>query len=176
MTRLAEAAARLATSPMANLADRLVARLSAHSTPEDDIAVCFRYLPTLARLELHLPARAEQLAGLRTRLRAWLASQHLANAEGHDLVVVVSEACSNAMEHAYHDGEAGHVDVVLTNHGQHVLAVITDHGNWRPEHVHDTDGGEGTLLMRALNASFSCDVGVEGTIVTMRLPMITTIT
>ncbi len=177
LTRLAEAAAGLATSPMANLADRLVARLSAHSTPEDDIAVaCFRYLPALARLELHLPARAEQLAGLRTQLRAWLASQHLADAEGHDLVVVVSEACSNAMEHAYHDGEAGHVDVVLTNHSPHVLAVITDHGNWRPEHVHDTDGGRGTLLMRALSASFSCDVGLDGTTVTMRLPMITTIT
>ena len=52
-----------------------------------------------------MPAEPAVAAGLRRRLRTWLARHGCSASRAADMVLAVSEACNNAIEHAYRDRE-----------------------------------------------------------------------
>ena len=65
-----------------------------------------------------------------------------------DLKTVVSEACNNAVEHAYRD-DHGSVHLAVDEDGSSLRATIRDRGRWRDRHV-DGDRGRGILIMESL--------------------------
>ena len=52
-------------------------------------------------LRIEVPAAAERLAEIRRRLAVWLEPIGVSDAGIADIVLVVNEACTNCIEHAY---------------------------------------------------------------------------
>jgi anti-sigma regulatory factor (Ser/Thr protein kinase) len=92
-----------------------------------------------------------QLTFFRFGLGRWLHSLQWPEAERKDIVLAVSEACTNSVEHAYTiDDEAGDVEVtarlVLGPDGRRVAIKVRDWGRWRSDRA---DPGHGLVLIQA---------------------------
>ena len=86
-------------------------------------------------------------------------------------LLAVGEACSNAIEHAYHDGPAGQVRIDIEENAEQSLEVaVRDFGRFRPRpETPDENRGRGTDLMRALATDFQRDPTPTGTTVRFRI-------
>jgi anti-sigma regulatory factor (Ser/Thr protein kinase) len=134
---------------------------------QDDVAaLAVRLVPLSSdRLALRLPAEPPVLAPLRRTLRQWLEVLGGAEAEVYDVLVAVTEAAANAIEHAY--GPADETfDVEASAVDEEVTIVVRDQGRWRPPRGHNR--GRGTLLMQELMDHFEVATSEEGTEVRMR--------
>ena len=104
---------------------------------------------------------------MRRRLRAWLAHRSVDSDEAAGVVLAVSEACNNAIEHAYRDNGGGPVKVSSGAAEGGVLRILVeDHGTWRDDAPSD-DRGRGIKLMEQLMHSTDIQTGLHGTRVTL---------
>jgi serine phosphatase RsbU (regulator of sigma subunit)/anti-sigma regulatory factor (Ser/Thr protein kinase) len=168
LERLCVEAAAAAGSPPDALLDGLLRALVPAKGGEDDVAALAVQLTPLSadRLALRLPAEPPVLASLRRTLRQWLEALGAGELEVYDVLVAVTEAAANAVEHAYGPVDASFdVEVTATDDGE-VLVVVRDQGRWRPPRGHNR--GRGTLLMQELMDDFEVKTGDEGTEVRMR--------
>lgn len=100
-------------------------------------------------LALRFPADAHEVAPVRHRLREWLQDSGFTEDEADDLVLAVSEAVNNSVEHAYPGPARGTVEVRADiGHDGAVHVDVTDHGHWRVPPPALTMRGRGLLLMR----------------------------
>jgi anti-sigma regulatory factor (Ser/Thr protein kinase)/GAF domain-containing protein len=137
-------------------------------SPDDDVALLLLSVD-LSRIsfEIELPADPAALRGMRLRLGAWLAKRGIDSGQAHDLVLAVSEACNNAIEHAYRDNGDGPVKVSLVRaEGGTLRIVVEDHGTWKDDPP-STDRGRGIELMEHLMHSTDIQTGLNGTRVTL---------
>jgi len=114
---------------------------------------------------VELPADPAALRGMRRRLRAWLANRGIdpEEATGAGVVLAVSEACNNAIEHGYRDDGGGPVKVSLTAAEGGVLRIVVeDHGTWRDDPP-SAERGRGIRLMEHLMDSTDIQTGLHGT-------------
>jgi anti-sigma regulatory factor (Ser/Thr protein kinase) len=136
--------------------------------PDDDVALLLLSVD-LARVsfDIELPAEPAALRGMRLRLGSWLARHGLDSGQTHDVVLAVSEACNNAVEHAYADNGAGPVKVSLAPAEAGTLRIVVeDHGTWR-DAAPSADRGRGIGLMERLMHSTDIQTGLHGTRVTL---------
>ena len=164
-----------ADQPAWTVADRLVAAASADGPVADDVVVaCFRYTPVLARLRRTVRASPERLAGVRADLRAWFEALAVPDDVGYRVLLATGEACANAVEHAYAragNGTTETLDVEVTHHGHHLTVQVRDHGIWRPPVGPAADRGRGTSIMAAVGNRFRRTSGIDGTTVTITVPL-----
>ena len=121
-------------------------------------------------LWLTVPARPGQLFGLRRALREWMAQVGIGEHDATAVQVAVGEATSNAVEHAYCDGEAGLVRLTAALGTDGVLSVqVIDAGRWRPPSEQTRHRGRGYVLMRATMDEVDVHMQPDGTTVEMRL-------
>jgi len=135
---------------------------------EDDIAVLIlqrRSASDIRDLDLVVPSVPTSLAEIRSAVRRWLRGVGASQDAVDDLLVVIGEACSNAIEHAYGPG-GGIVHVHLVHEPPEIVASIRDTGAWRPPR--GTNRGRGTSLMHALSDGAKIDHRPDGTTVTLR--------
>jgi anti-sigma regulatory factor (Ser/Thr protein kinase) len=90
----------------------------------------------------------------RQRVREWLIAWSWPADQFDDIVLAVSEAVSNAIEHAYVGQPPGMVEVrggvETTPDGQRWMTMIVrDHGRWRRPSRDDQNRRRGIPLMRA---------------------------
>jgi serine phosphatase RsbU (regulator of sigma subunit)/anti-sigma regulatory factor (Ser/Thr protein kinase) len=162
LTAAAQAAARLDNSP---LADGVYRALLDETPLEDDVALlAIETLPLGKTLELTLPARPHVLAGLRRTLARWLQAAGADENELFDLTLSVSEAATNAIEHAY-GARDDTFTVTGERDGRQITATVRDGGRWRTARA--PGGGRGLEIMRALVDSVDVNSDDDGTIVTM---------
>ena len=84
------------------LADRIFEEVAPQIGSKDDIALLIvRLLEVPQRLDIEVPSDPAGLIRIRRRLRTWLELRGLAEDECDDAILAVSEACNNAIEHAY---------------------------------------------------------------------------
>jgi anti-sigma regulatory factor (Ser/Thr protein kinase) len=102
---------------------------------------------------------------MRWELRGCLGAADLSLNETGDLVLAVSEAANNAVEHAL-DPREPFFDVSADIDGAAVTIVVQDHGQWRRP-TSDTGRGRGLPIMRAL-ADTTVTPRPHGTTVTIR--------
>lgn len=115
-----------------------------------------------------MPAVAEQLAEIRRRLADWLQPIGVSAAQVADIVLVVNEACTNCIEHAYRDVDAGAILVDASHeYGQIVIDVI-DQGAWKAPPTQPSTRGHGLPIMRAMSAGVDVKSSSEGTTVRLR--------
>jgi anti-sigma regulatory factor (Ser/Thr protein kinase) len=169
LTRLERAASALRDQPVEEICERVLADLRAGSDQTDDIVLVGLRLLPLASRRFHraFPARPEELRHMRAAIRSWLVEQGLDPADQYDLVLTVGEACSNAVEHAYHGQESGQVEVEIARGEGRLVARVRDFGRWRDPFV-DVNRGRGTGIIEALSEGVSVDTGPGGTTVTIR--------
>jgi DNA-binding response OmpR family regulator/anti-sigma regulatory factor (Ser/Thr protein kinase) len=167
LNRLAEAAAGKSNGSIAGLLDHVLAQVLGGANAEDDVAILAMRALRLdaSRLTLRLPAIRSSLSQLRQTLRRWLTEVGLRDEIAHEIVTASSEACANAIEHAYgpEDAtvsfEAGLIDNC-------VVVTVRDTGRWRePDPLHRSFG---LTLMRALMDVVNLESGPQGTTVQMQ--------
>ena len=79
-------------------------------------------------VRLTLPARPENVAVIRHVLGAFAEALQLPADLVEDMRLAVTEACTNVVRHAYHDGEPGPIDVVIRPSGNHLELIVSDRG------------------------------------------------
>ncbi|MEU8241636.1 SpoIIE family protein phosphatase [Actinoplanes missouriensis] len=155
------------TEHVEDLLDLLLGKASRHDR-RDDIALIALEATEHREFVLRLPAEPDRLTVLRRRLEDFLAAHAVPDDDAFDLVVAVSEAAANAIEHPLDPAEPVIVvEASLT--GDAVLVTIRDTGRWRPA----TDPGfrgRGLALIGALT-ELSVHRSPEGTAVTLRRPL-----
>ena len=124
-------------------------------------------------LRLVLPARAENVAVVRHAVSGLAEALEMAASQVADLKTVVTEACMNAVVHAY-DDEPGPIEVDAHEEEGALVVVVRDQGvGIRPRA--DTAGQSlkmGLPLIAALSTSFELSGGLgRGTVVTMRMTL-----
>ena len=160
-----------------HLADRLLAQVPPESGQDDVVVLLYRHHgPAVRRFTRSFPAAAGELAPTRQELRAWLAE---VSADGDfdadtvdRVILAVSEACSNAVEHGYRQNAAGTVHLSAMRDGNTLSVVVSDSGEWR-DPVTPTNRGRGLSIMSSVSDTFSLDTTEHGTIVRFSIELAT---
>jgi anti-sigma regulatory factor (Ser/Thr protein kinase)/putative methionine-R-sulfoxide reductase with GAF domain len=152
------------TQDLERLGDSLIGELLPEGPSEDDAALLLaRGLPLTDTLLTRLPADVESIPLMRRLLARWLHEAGATKAQAEDLALAASEACANAIEHAY--GPApGMLEVSgsISPSGE-ALVAVRDFGSWRPPR--GANRGRGLPLMERLTDSVDVVRGEDGTTV-----------
>ena len=117
-------------------------------------------------------ADATQLRAIRADLRRWLAPVGLCDDAVDDVVLAVSEAASNVVDHAYDPVlEHGTVDISMQAEGGSLRIDVVDHGRWRTPSVGPTGRGRGIAMMNRLVDAVLIHYDPQGTRVVLYYPL-----
>lgn len=134
--------------------------------PDDDVALLLARLePARMPFDLELPAQPDSLATIRRRLREWLARRGFARRDADEIILATSEACNNAIEHAYREA-GGVVRLRVEEEPELIRLTISDEGEWR-ENAANEQRGRGIQLMNGLMDVVELSRGLKGTSVTL---------
>jgi anti-sigma regulatory factor (Ser/Thr protein kinase) len=171
ISRAARVLDRTMKLPLGAVPAAVVHELAPAAGYDDDVAmVIYRHWP--AHLRIERQATADQLVDIRHRLAFWLRSAEVPDALAADVVLVVNEACTNCVEHAYRGHPVGTTVLQAKIADGEVRARVVDSGSWKTPAADPGNSGRGLVLMRALSDSMEIDSGPNGTAVdmTFRLP------
>lgn len=121
-------------------------------------------------LAMTMPADPALLTTTRKQLYTWLGDLGWPEESADDVVLAVSEAVSNAIEHAYPGRDRGSVhlsaEVAVARDGARVVVDVADHGYWRPAAA-DPYRHHGIKVMSDLMDRLELRSGPSGTTVTL---------
>jgi serine/threonine-protein kinase RsbW len=124
---------------------------------------------TASAIELVFPAHARYLSLARLGLAGVAPVARLDAAELADLKLAVTEACANAVRHAYPDGGSGDVRVTIEVVDGAVVVEIADSGrgiegdevaDWDPDELHEQ--GMGLAIIRSVVDEVEIDTPIGG--------------
>ena len=127
-------------------------------------------------LELRIAADGRAPGVARAALARWLTARNWPVEDGEDVVFAVSEAVSNAAEHAYSHGRSGvepgplvvvAVTELIDSDDRRAKIVVEDFGAWRSESADEGRRGHGLRMIAALMESWTVERGRSGTRITM---------
>jgi serine phosphatase RsbU (regulator of sigma subunit)/anti-sigma regulatory factor (Ser/Thr protein kinase) len=146
------------------LCDAMIDALVPAGAAQDDVALLVTRLVGFSDpLVLQVPADVESIPVIRRILGRWLMQVGAAPSEIDEITLACSEACANAVEHAYRPGPAA-VEVRATVSPEREAAVLVrDFGQWRSPRGHFR--GRGTKLMKGLMDRVQVTPGEGGTTV-----------
>ena len=166
LERLADVA-RLGALGAPTLADEICDALIEGRAQDDDVCVLtIHRIPNDVMFSRSFRAAPSELAGLREALREWLVERGAGDDVGRGVVLAVSEAATNAVEHAYGCDGAGIVTVMARLVGDRLDITVRDEGRWR-EGGSDADRGRGLAIMRAIVDEVTIERDDAGTVVRM---------
>jgi anti-anti-sigma factor len=174
LQRLAAAVTDRRSDPLEALVDGVLDDLVGGSGGDDDVAVvAVRLQP--APLRLDVPGEPLRLAEVRRAVRRWASAAGLPDDTIDDLLLTVTEATGNAVEHAYRDA-GGRVGVELSLDGAgDVVVSVTDTGSWRPPPADPGFRGRGLQIIATLARDVDLLPGDAGTtvrfVLTPRVPV-----
>ncbi|HEX4106482.1 MAG TPA: SpoIIE family protein phosphatase [Solirubrobacteraceae bacterium] len=132
----------------------------------DDVAIVALQLTAVPdELSLRVPAEPDVLAEVRRTLRRWLRDHGAGDHDVADITLAVSEACTNAVEHAYSPGPA-HFELHARERDGGFEIVVRDDGRWRSPRGHNRR--RGLTIIDTVMDSVQIDAGEQGTSVIMR--------
>ena len=167
LQRLAEAARRQPPGDP-RLADEICDALVGGETQEDDVCVLtLCRIPSETMFSHAFPASPAELAGLRDQLRGWLEDNGVPEDVERGVVLAVSEAAANAVEHGYDCDGAGLVTVLAQRMDGRLEISVRDEGAWQ-EPSSNTDRGRGLDIIRAIVEELSIGHEDGATVLRMR--------
>ena len=107
---------------------------------------------------------------MRRPLSVWLEAVGLDEHKTHDVVLAVSEAAANSVEHGYHFDSVGNVRVEAWASDGSLHVAVHDTGAWRAPRER-SERGRGRAIMEALMRDVGFETENGGTVVRMRLPL-----
>jgi PAS domain S-box-containing protein len=167
IARAARLLAGMAREPVERIADRIMTLMRPDGAYEDDVAVLL-YRHT-ARITIAFPPDAGELAGVRGRLRDWLAGQGLDALVIQDLLIAAGEACANGVEHGNRHGTGRDMRLTAACGGGELHMTVWDGGTWKPPDAEPNPyRGHGLAMIRAMMDDVGIETGPGGTTVSMR--------
>ncbi len=152
----------VAADPLKPIVETIAGVADVLGAGTDDVALLVvRVTGEPVAFEIELLAGPGELSAFRRRLQAWLASRSIDSAAAGEIVLAVSEACNNAIEHGYGDG-VGSVWVRVDDDGETLRASVRDRGRWR-EGPSGADRGRGIAIMEAVMDTATIETTAEGT-------------
>ena len=101
-------------------------------------------------VEVHIPSSLENLSVVRAMIRTYLQNHHIAEGDVVQLLSVVDELATNAIEHAYQN-KLGEVIINIEKDGSKVRLFVEDSGSgYDDKKVSKEEGGIGLILARKL--------------------------
>jgi anti-sigma regulatory factor (Ser/Thr protein kinase)/putative methionine-R-sulfoxide reductase with GAF domain len=154
-------------------AEEACATLAAELIPpeglQDDAAmVALQNIIVPERLRLRLPADPKVLTGVRRIIRRWLRDRGAQAEDIGRITLAVSEACANAIEHAYPPMPAA-FSVEGDVSGDEVTIAVRDAGRWRPPRGRNR--GRGLTIMESAMDEVRVTQERDGTAVVLRSRM-----
>jgi anti-sigma regulatory factor (Ser/Thr protein kinase)/putative methionine-R-sulfoxide reductase with GAF domain len=132
----------------------------------DDVAiVAVQNSPVPAALHLRLPAEPKTLAQVRRILRPWLRERGGGETDVAEVTIAVSEACANAIEHAYSPAPAT-FELHASGRNGEIVVTVRDEGQWRV--ARGENRGRGLAIIAAAMDDVQIDRTGRGTEVVMR--------
>jgi anti-sigma regulatory factor (Ser/Thr protein kinase)/putative methionine-R-sulfoxide reductase with GAF domain len=132
----------------------------------DDVAiVALHSSPVPDELHLRLPAQPKTLAQVRRILRRWLVERGADEGDVAEVTIAVSEACANAIEHAYPPAPASFQLDAWGRSGE-ITVAVRDTGQWRAPRGQNR--GRGLSIIVAAMDDVQIDRMENGTEVVMR--------
>ncbi len=169
--RVAEVVAETAALPVESVADEILRRLAPEAGYDDDVAIVVYRCPPSALL-IDDDAVPRRLSDVRRRLAAWLRANDIGEPLANDIVLVVNEACSNCVEHAYRGQDPGRMRVEAEVRDGQIRTCVVDSGSWKTPPADPGTRGRGLFLMRTVSHGVDVRGTEDGTSVEMsfRLP------
>jgi PAS domain S-box-containing protein len=176
LTRLVDAVRASRHAPVDQLPGLLIDVLFADYEQRDDVAMICAEVVSESPAHFHrrLDADPTELRSARRALAHWVmpastgdgaaVSQETAS----DVVLAVSEALANAIEHG--GGGPQSIDLDVSRDGGMLHAVVRDRGAWRPS-SDDPVRGRGLQIMRRLAEDLAVETDDDGTTVTLTLTL-----
>ena len=130
--------------------------------PTDDVALLLGSLGPVRAFSLELPARPDVLGVVRGRLRAWLRRDGFDDGTVAEIILAVSEACNNVIEHAYNGDGPGPLLLRVEAGDGGVRVEIADRGRWLAPEPSD-ERGRGIHLMNGLMDRVEIETSADGT-------------
>ncbi len=147
------------------LCRRAVERLVPVGGLRDDVAIVAIQNGVIDdELDLHLPADPKILAEIRLVLRRWLRHHGANGSQTLEITLAVSEACTNAIEHAYSPAPAEFTLRATATDGR-MTFVVSDAGRWRAPRGQDR--GRGLTIIRAAMDEVEVNSSETGTEIVM---------
>jgi anti-sigma regulatory factor (Ser/Thr protein kinase) len=166
INRVAEVVTDTAKWPVEEVADEVLRRLAPESGFDDDVAiVVYRRAPST--LVVDDEASPHRLSHVRHRLAAWLHANGISEPLSNDIVLVVNEACSNCVEHAYRGTHAERMRIEAHARGDHVRICVADSGSWKTPPADPGTRGRGLALIRTVSDHVKVEGTDEGTTIEM---------
>jgi anti-sigma regulatory factor (Ser/Thr protein kinase) len=155
----------MAAHPSATSEAVLASIAEAIGAPSDDVALLLASVDPVLAIDVELPSEPGMLPGFRRRFRGWLARRGFDTAEAGEIVLAISEACNNAIEHGY-AGREGTIQLAAAIEDDMLHVEIADHGAWHVSEPNE-ERGRGILLMRSLMHEVEIETTTRGTRVTL---------
>jgi anti-sigma regulatory factor (Ser/Thr protein kinase) len=144
----------------------IIERLTEGIEVPDDIAVlAVRTVGLHELMEVDVPAEAVQLATVRHLIRRWVAAHGGTDDDCAAFAIAVTEACANAVEHAYGPGDANIRLRAALGSGE-ATVTISDRGDWREPRGENR--GRGIPVMKEFMDDVAIETGDRGTTVELR--------
>ena len=119
---------------------------------------------TVGPLERTWQAQAAVLSAVRRAVREWGGLAGLADEVVEDLELLVTEAASNSVEHAYRNGEPGVFELsMLLGPDGAVRVRVRDFGRWHPPPADPGYRGRGLAVIDTLGRDVALHAGPTGT-------------
>ena len=118
-------------------------------------------------VRLTFPAKADYLLLARLALSGVVRHLRLEDEQLADLKLAVTEACGNAVRHAY-DGEAGPVGLAFVVSDDRLVMIVEDQGEGMDGEVPDEpasaplEGGMGMTIIRTIVDELEVEPGADG--------------
>jgi anti-sigma regulatory factor (Ser/Thr protein kinase)/putative methionine-R-sulfoxide reductase with GAF domain len=154
-----------ADSEPESVSSRLLEELVAGGPATDDAALLVVAIESLSDpFVMKLPVDPESIPVMRRVLGRWLDTAGASRMEVDEITLACSEACANAVEHAYGPGGTDYeVEVASVDDG--ISVAVRDAGQWREPR--GTNRGRGMMLMEGLMDSVEVGRSATGTMVRM---------
>ena len=152
------------------VADAMLGELAPAAGYDDDVAMVI-YRHELVPLRIESEASADNLAGVRRRLAGWLRAADVPDELAADIVLVISEACTNSVEHAYRGHSVGTMLVEVEAVDGEIHARVGDWGSWKTPAAQPRNGGRGLPLIRAISDSVELQCTAAGTTIDFRFQL-----
>ncbi|WP_427169323.1 ATP-binding protein [Fusobacterium nucleatum] len=116
------------------------------------------------RIKIFIPSFLGSLSTVRAMVRVYLKEHNIGELDEIQILSVVDELTTNAVEHAY-GYDKGEIEIVLNYYKETIFLTVEDFGKGYNENLDSKeDGGFGLLIARKLVDKFKIEKKEKGTI------------
>ena len=120
---------------------------------------------TKNRIKISIPSYLENLAIARAMVRIYLKEHNINETDIVQLLSVVDELATNAIEHGYDYSDRGEIKIVLNIFEKTIFLTVEDNGKgYKVNQDSKEDGGLGLFIVKKLVDVFKIEKKTKGTI------------